>query len=93
VSARLRLPDGTRSAQSPWVWRGFLFMSLIALGFCLILAAGGDTLYAVAWGAITLSWLGFSMWLWRKNIRFDEVEWQRQQAAEKRPMVRGGHVS
>jgi hypothetical protein len=66
---RVRLPDGSRSVESPWVWRGFLFMSLIALGLCLTLVSGGQMLLAAAWGFITLGWLATSMWLWRRHIR------------------------
>jgi hypothetical protein len=67
--ARMRLPDGSRSVESPWVWRGFLFMSLIALGLCLTFVAGGQIVFAAAWAFITLGWLTTSMWLWRKHIR------------------------
>ena len=35
---RIRLPDGSRSVSSPWVWRGMLFLSLIALGLCISFA-------------------------------------------------------
>ena len=68
---RIRLPDGTRSVQSPWVWRGFLFMSLIGLGFCLTLATGGHYVYAVAWAMITAGWFAISMWLWRRHLQSD----------------------
>jgi hypothetical protein len=72
-SARIRLPDGTRSVQSPWVWRAFLFMSLIAFGLCLTLALGHRTLYAVAWAFVTVGWFGIAMWLWRKHLADDLV--------------------
>jgi hypothetical protein len=68
----VRLPDGSRSVQSPFVWRAFLFMSLIALGLCLVLASSGKTVYAAAWGLITAGWFVTSMWLWRKHIRDDD---------------------
>lgn len=67
---RLRLPDGSRSAESPWVWRGLLLMALVALGLCLMFAVGGRILYAAAWGVIGAGWLGFSMWLWRKHLGY-----------------------
>jgi hypothetical protein len=67
----IRLPDGSRSAASPWVWRGFFFLSLIALGLCLVLFAGGRTLFGVAWAIITLGWFTVSMWLWRQHLRWD----------------------
>lgn len=68
MTTRIRLPDGTRSAQSPWVWRGFLFMSLIAFGLCLSLALSGQRLYAIAWGFITVGWFAIAMWLWRRHL-------------------------
>ena len=67
-----RLPDGSRSVQSPWVWRGFLFMSLIAFGLCLTFASGRQLFFAVAWGVITAGWFTISMWLWRKHVRDDD---------------------
>jgi hypothetical protein len=64
-----RLPDGSRSVESPFVWRGFLFMSFIALGLCLTFAVGGRTLFAAAWALITVGWFSISMWLWRQHLR------------------------
>ncbi len=73
-----RLPDGSRSVQSPWVWRGFLFMSLIALGLCLSFATAGLVLFAVAWAVITVGWFAVAMWLWRKHIHDDDLAWQQE---------------
>jgi hypothetical protein len=75
-SALFRLPDGSRSVQSPWVWRGFVFMSLIALGLCIAFISGRQTVYAVAWGVIAAGWFTIAMWLWRKHIRDDDEAWQ-----------------
>lgn len=71
--AQLRLPDGSRSVQSPWVWRGFLFMSFIAFGLCLTLALNGHLLYAGAWAFVTAGWFAIAMWLWRKHLTHDQV--------------------
>jgi hypothetical protein len=68
---RVQLPDGSRSVQSPWVWRGFLFMSLIALGLCLTLALDGRPIYAAAWAIVTAGWFGIAMWLWRRHLTGD----------------------
>jgi hypothetical protein len=68
----VRLPDGSRSVQSPWVWRGFVFMSLIALGLCLTLGLRGRLLYAGAWAFVTAGWFGIAMWLWRKQLAEDQ---------------------
>jgi hypothetical protein len=81
---RIRLPDGTRSVESPWVWRGFLFMSFIALGLCLTFAVGGQAGFAAAWAVITVGWLATSMWLWRKHVRADDEAWQAQVRARRR---------
>jgi hypothetical protein len=78
ATTRLRLPDGTRSVQSPWVWRGFLFMSLIALGLFLTFVSGHNGFYALSWGFITVGWFSISMWLWRKHIVDDNARWQAQ---------------
>jgi hypothetical protein len=66
----VRLPDGTRSVQSPWVWRGLFFMSLIALGLCLVLIAGDHTVFAACWAVVAAGWFAISMWLWRQNVRY-----------------------
>ncbi len=73
---RFRLPDGSRSVQSVWVWRGFLFLSLIAFGLCLTFATGGRLFYAAAWGFITAGWFAISMWLWRRHVRDDDEAWR-----------------
>jgi hypothetical protein len=73
---RARLPDGSRSVQSVWVWRGFFFMSLIALGLCISFAEQGLRFYTLAWAVIAIGWFGTSMWLWRKHVRDDDVAWQ-----------------
>jgi hypothetical protein len=78
-----RLPDGSRSVQSPWVWRGFAFMSLVALGLFLSFVTGNHPVLAAAWGFVTVGWFSIAMWLWRKHIRDDDERYARQRA--KRP--------
>jgi hypothetical protein len=73
---RTRLPDGSRSVQSVWVWRGFFFMSLMALGLVISFASEGLHFYAAAWGVIAIGWFGVSMWLWRKHVRDDDATLQ-----------------
>jgi hypothetical protein len=67
---KFRLPDGTRSVQNPWIWRGLLLMSLIALGLCASFAAGGRTFLASAWGIVFAGWFATSMWLWRRHTQY-----------------------
>jgi hypothetical protein len=67
---RFHLPDGSRSVQSPWVWRGLFLMSLIALGLCLTVLTGHHYTYAVLWGVIAAGWFGFSMYLWRQHVNY-----------------------
>jgi hypothetical protein len=74
-TAFFRLPDGSRSVQSPWVWRGFVFMSLIAFGLCLTFTTGGQYPYAIAWALIAAGWFSIGMWLWRKHLRDDDEAW------------------
>jgi hypothetical protein len=77
---RVRLPDGSRSVQSPWIWRGFFLLSLVALGLALSLALQGHWLFAGAWLFITAGWFATSMWLWRKNVLLDRAEYAAAQA-------------
>jgi hypothetical protein len=72
-STVFRLPDGSRSAQSPWVWRAFFFMSLIALGLSLSLVLGGYGFFAACWAIIAVGWFGISMWLWRRNVLYERM--------------------
>jgi hypothetical protein len=67
-----RLPDGSRSVQSPWVWRGFVFMAFIALGLSISFIGVGAFLYAIAWAVIAVGWFAVGMWLWRKHVRDDD---------------------
>jgi len=69
---RERLPDGSRSVQSVWVWRGFFFMSLIALGLFISFQSQGLHFYAAAWGVIAAGWFATSMWLWRRHVHDDD---------------------
>ena len=71
---RVRLPDGSRSVQSPWIWRGFFLLSLVALGLALSLSLQGHYLFAALWLVITAGWFATSMWLWRKNVLLDRAE-------------------
>ncbi len=59
----------SRSVRSPWVWRAFLMMTLLAVGIVIILAGNGKTGFAVAWGVIALGWFAIAMWLWRQHSR------------------------
>jgi hypothetical protein len=83
---QIHLPDGSRSVQSPWVWRGFVFMSLIAFGLCISFVSGGLTVLAIAWAIIAAGWLAIGMWLWRKHVVDDDEAWAaltpRQRAAQ-----------
>ncbi len=61
----------SRSVRSPWVWRGFLMVSMIAVGIAIILAGNGAGTFAILWGVIAAGWFGISMWLWRKHHNLD----------------------
>lgn len=80
---RVSLPDGTRSVQSPFVWRLFVFMSFIALGLCITLASSGRMFYAAAWGLIAAGWFTVGMWLWRKHLRDDDAVFEARQAGRR----------
>jgi hypothetical protein len=67
---KMRLPDGTQSFKSPWVWRGLFLMSLVALGLALTLLVGDHIAFAACWGAIAAGWFAVSMWLWRQNVNY-----------------------
>lgn len=79
--SKWQLPDGSRSAQSVWVWRGFLFMSLVAGGLTINFAQTGRASYAGAWAFITAGWLAISMWLWRRHVRWDDEQYAARQRA------------
>src|SRR5579862_5246206 len=80
---RAKLPDGSKSVQSVWVWRGFFFMSLIALGLAINLTERHKGLFSIAWYVIAAGWFAVSMWLWRKHVRDDNEAWAQQKSGQK----------
>lgn len=61
----------SRSVRSVWVWRGFLLMSLVAIGIVVIFATNGRTGLAAAWGVIAAGWFAIAMWLWHQHNKLD----------------------
>ena len=70
----------SRSVRSVWVWRGFLLMSLVAVGIALVLASNGATTFSIMWGVIGAGWFAISMWLWHMHSTMEEQEFRRLQA-------------
>ena len=61
----------SRAVRTPWVWRGFLMLSMLAVGIAIILDGNGKTDLAIAWVVIACGWFATSMWLWRQHRRYD----------------------
>jgi hypothetical protein len=80
--AKYHLPDGSRSVQSVWVWRGFFFMSLIAVG--VVIRESNHLVFAVCWSIIALGWFTISMWLWRKHVRDDDEAYAASQSGRRK---------
>jgi uncharacterized membrane protein len=71
---RYRLVDSP-AITSPWAWRAFFMMTLVALGFCINFAVQHYSLfYSAGWGLITAVWFSFSMFLWRQHTRWVNME-------------------
>jgi hypothetical protein len=64
--------EESRSVKSGWIWRGFLMMSLLALGITIVLVEQGSRYrtFAILWAVIAVGWFGISMWLWRKHSQY-----------------------
>lgn len=62
--------DDSRTVRSGWIWRGFLVLSLFAVGVALILNGNHHSDLAVVWLVIAAGWFGFSMFLWRRHTRW-----------------------
>ncbi|MDA8046237.1 MAG: hypothetical protein M0Z30_13530 [Actinomycetota bacterium] len=60
----------SRSVRSGWVWRGFLMLTLLAVGVALVMAGNHQSTLAALWGVIAVGWLATSMWLWRQHTRY-----------------------
>jgi len=60
----------SRSVRSGWIWRGFLILTLLALGVAIIMAGNHHPTLAIFWVVIAVGWLVTSMWLWRQHSRY-----------------------
>jgi hypothetical protein len=64
-------PSESVTVRSGWVWRGFVVLSLLAIGVVIIMAANGKSTLAVLWIVIAAGWFAVGMWLWRQHKRLD----------------------
>ena len=60
----------SRSVRSGWIWRGFLMLTLLAVGVAIIMAGNHHAALAILWGVIAAGWFAVSMWLWRQHNRY-----------------------
>jgi hypothetical protein len=60
----------SRSVRSGWIWRGFLMLTLLAVGVAIIMEANHHGTLAIMWGVIAAGWFAISMWLWRQHSRY-----------------------
>lgn len=60
----------SRSVRSGWVWRGFLMLTMLAVGVAIIMASNHHATLAILWVVIAVGWLATSMWLWRQHTRY-----------------------
>lgn len=63
-------PSESRSVRSGWGWRGFLMLTLVAIGVAIIMAGNHHGTLAILWLVIAVGWLFTSMWLWRQHSRY-----------------------
>lgn len=60
----------SRSVRSGWIWRGFLMLTLFALGIAIIMVGNHHAGLAVLWLVIGAGWFATAMWLWRQHTRY-----------------------
>lgn len=60
----------SRSVRSGWIWRGFLMLTLLAVGVAIIMAGNHHSTLAILWGVIAVGWFAIAMWLWRQHNRY-----------------------
>lgn len=60
----------SRSVRTGWVWRGFLLLTLMAVGVAIIMEANHHGTLAILWLVIAAGWFVTSMWLWRQHSRY-----------------------
>ncbi len=65
--------EESRAVRTPWVWRGFFMLSMLAIGVVLVMLGNGKTGLAIAWVVIACGWFATSMWLWRQHRRFEQL--------------------
>jgi len=67
--------ENSLAVTSSWAWRAFLMMALVMVGLCINFAVQNYSVFIVgAWSLITLTWFGFSMYLWRQHSRWVHSE-------------------
>lgn len=60
----------SRSVRTGWIWRGFLVLSMFAVGIAITMQAYHHGSLAVLWLVIAAGWFAVSMWLWRKHSQY-----------------------
>ena len=60
----------SRSVRTGWIWRGFLVLTLFAIGISIIMQANHHSTFAILWLVIAAGWFATSMWLWRQHTRY-----------------------
>lgn len=60
----------SRSVRTPWIWRGFLALAMLAVGVALILNGNHHGTLAVLWLVIAAGWTATALWLWRKHRHY-----------------------
>jgi hypothetical protein len=60
----------SRSVRTGWIWRGFLMLTLFAIGIAIIMLTTHHSTLAILWLVIAAGWFATSMWLWRQHSRY-----------------------
>jgi hypothetical protein len=60
--------------RTGWIWRGFLVLTLLAVGVAIIMEANHKATLAILWVVIAGGWFATAMWLWRLHSRYMKGE-------------------
>jgi hypothetical protein len=71
ASGRAEPPGLGVIVTSPWGWRIFAVITMVAIGLCLTFSLDGHGVFGILWCVIAAAWGAFTYKLWRLHLTWD----------------------